>query len=388
MTSALRNAGVAPDEIDYIVAHGTSTPLNDVTETRAIKAAFGAHAYKVAISSPKSMIGHLVGAAGIASALAGDRRRSATGSSRRPPTCTRPIPSATSTTSRSSRARRRSTRSPSTASGSAARTRSRSSGASRPERRWRPRPVVHRRRGRVRVRATSSPSGPTATSRASRCRPPRRRTSSSPGAGRRRRLPCDTTSGRSVQDGTNGGCIGGDPRRCSSERHSAASTTLWLAARAAGTGVAYARATAGVSLAKGLFGDRVSPGRLAAQLGSSGADRAGPSTPRAAVTASDQDLRGLPSASREHGDARRRVRRAARGPRRLLGRDPVSSVNARRADAPGRDSTRQRHRAVGGRADTVTRIVGEDRAPAAVRGRRPMRLAGRGVPYAMRAGSQ
>jgi 3-oxoacyl-[acyl-carrier-protein] synthase II len=71
MTGALRNSGVAPDEIDYIVAHGTSTPLNDVTETRAIKTAYGAHARKVAISSPKSMIGHLVGAAGIASALAG-----------------------------------------------------------------------------------------------------------------------------------------------------------------------------------------------------------------------------------------------------------------------------------------------------------------------------
>jgi 3-oxoacyl-[acyl-carrier-protein] synthase II len=71
MTGALRNSGVAPDEIDYIVAHGTATPLNDVTETRAIKTAYGDHAYKVAISSPKSMIGHLVGAAGIASALAG-----------------------------------------------------------------------------------------------------------------------------------------------------------------------------------------------------------------------------------------------------------------------------------------------------------------------------
>jgi 3-oxoacyl-[acyl-carrier-protein] synthase II len=71
MTKALRNSDVAPDEIDYIVAHGTATPLNDVTETRAIKAAFGDHAYKVAVSSPKSMIGHLVGAAGIASALAG-----------------------------------------------------------------------------------------------------------------------------------------------------------------------------------------------------------------------------------------------------------------------------------------------------------------------------
>ena len=71
MTSALRNSGVAPDEIDYIVAHGTATQLNDSTETKAIKGAYGDYAYKVAISSPKSMIGHLVGAAGIASALAG-----------------------------------------------------------------------------------------------------------------------------------------------------------------------------------------------------------------------------------------------------------------------------------------------------------------------------
>lgn len=69
MTSALRDAGVAPDEVDYIVAHGTSTPLNDVTETRAIKAAFGEHAHRVAISSPKSMVGHLLGAAGVMSAL-------------------------------------------------------------------------------------------------------------------------------------------------------------------------------------------------------------------------------------------------------------------------------------------------------------------------------
>ena len=70
MTNALRNAGVAPDEVDWIVAHGTSTSLNDVTETRAIKAAYGSAAATRAISSPKSMIGHLVGAAGIASALA------------------------------------------------------------------------------------------------------------------------------------------------------------------------------------------------------------------------------------------------------------------------------------------------------------------------------
>ncbi len=70
MTNALRSAGIAPEEIDYIVAHGTATQLNDSTETRAIKSAYGAHAHRVAISSPKSMIGHLVGAAGIASALA------------------------------------------------------------------------------------------------------------------------------------------------------------------------------------------------------------------------------------------------------------------------------------------------------------------------------
>ena len=70
MTKAMRNAGVAPDEVDYIVAHGTSTPLNDATETRAIKTAFGAHAYKTAISSPKSMVGHLLGAAGAVSGLA------------------------------------------------------------------------------------------------------------------------------------------------------------------------------------------------------------------------------------------------------------------------------------------------------------------------------
>jgi 3-oxoacyl-[acyl-carrier-protein] synthase II len=70
MTNAMRNSGVAPDEIDWIVAHGTSTSLNDSTETTAIKAAYGSAASTRAISSPKSMIGHLVGAAGIASALA------------------------------------------------------------------------------------------------------------------------------------------------------------------------------------------------------------------------------------------------------------------------------------------------------------------------------
>ncbi len=70
MQRALRDAEVAPDEVDYIVAHGTSTPLNDATETRAIRAAFGDHADRLAVSSNKSMIGHTLGAAGAMSALA------------------------------------------------------------------------------------------------------------------------------------------------------------------------------------------------------------------------------------------------------------------------------------------------------------------------------
>jgi 3-oxoacyl-[acyl-carrier-protein] synthase II len=69
MSRALRDAGIGPADIDYIVAHGTSTPLNDVTETRAIKAAFGERATHVPVSSPKSMVGHLLGAAGAVSAL-------------------------------------------------------------------------------------------------------------------------------------------------------------------------------------------------------------------------------------------------------------------------------------------------------------------------------
>jgi len=63
MVTALRDAGIAADRVDYINAHGTSTPLNDKIETRAIKGALGAHAGKVAISSTKSMTGHLLGAA-------------------------------------------------------------------------------------------------------------------------------------------------------------------------------------------------------------------------------------------------------------------------------------------------------------------------------------
>ncbi len=70
MTRALRDAGVSPDEIDYVAAHGTSTPLNDRTETKAIRAAFGEHADRLMVSSNKSMIGHTLGAAGAMSALA------------------------------------------------------------------------------------------------------------------------------------------------------------------------------------------------------------------------------------------------------------------------------------------------------------------------------
>jgi 3-oxoacyl-[acyl-carrier-protein] synthase II len=70
MRWALRDAGIDPEKVDYINAHGTSTPLNDPTETKAIKAVFGEHAYKLAISSTKSMLGHAMGASGTLEAIA------------------------------------------------------------------------------------------------------------------------------------------------------------------------------------------------------------------------------------------------------------------------------------------------------------------------------
>jgi 3-oxoacyl-[acyl-carrier-protein] synthase II len=70
MKWAIADAGLTPGQIDYINAHGTSTPLNDLTETRAIKAVFGDYAYKVAISSIKSMLGHAMGASGALETIA------------------------------------------------------------------------------------------------------------------------------------------------------------------------------------------------------------------------------------------------------------------------------------------------------------------------------
>ena len=69
MTLALENAGINPDEVDYINAHGTGTQLNDVSETKAVKAALGEKAYNIPISSTKSMTGHMMGATGALEAV-------------------------------------------------------------------------------------------------------------------------------------------------------------------------------------------------------------------------------------------------------------------------------------------------------------------------------
>ncbi len=70
MSRALKAASLQPEDVDCVVAHGTSTPLNDAAETAAIKRALGEHAYSVAVTAPKSMVGHQLGAAGAVSALA------------------------------------------------------------------------------------------------------------------------------------------------------------------------------------------------------------------------------------------------------------------------------------------------------------------------------
>ena len=70
MSAAIRQSGLTTDDIDYISAHGTSTPFNDARETKAVKQVFGSHISKLAVSSIKSMIGHTLGASGALATIA------------------------------------------------------------------------------------------------------------------------------------------------------------------------------------------------------------------------------------------------------------------------------------------------------------------------------
>jgi 3-oxoacyl-[acyl-carrier-protein] synthase II len=70
MRIAIHDAGLTPEDVDHVNTHGTSTPVGDKSETAAIKTVFGEHAKKIAINSTKSMVGHLLGAAGVVEAVA------------------------------------------------------------------------------------------------------------------------------------------------------------------------------------------------------------------------------------------------------------------------------------------------------------------------------